>query len=287
MSAKSEVMSELQTVERVIRPKNGLAALDFSELWRYRELFLQLAWRNVLIRYKQTYLGISWAILQPLLTTVVFTIIFGKIAKLPDLGVPYAVLTFAGLIPWQFFANALTESSNSLVMSQNMVTKIYFPRVVLPTAAVLSGCMDFLITLGLLVGFMIWYSIPPTPYLFLLPLFFAAAFLASMAVGIWFSALNVKYRDVKYIVPFIVRIGFFASPVAFLSNLTVPEKWRFCYNSLNPMAGIIEGFRFCILGPKFQPYWPGFWAGMAVVLFLLVTGAYYFRTTEKTFADVI
>jgi lipopolysaccharide transport system permease protein len=283
-------MNQASTVEineRIIRPKSGLVAIDFSELWRYRELFLQLAWRNILIRYKQTYLGISWAILQPLLTTVVFTVIFGKMAKLPDLGVPYAVLTFAGLLPWQFFANALTESSNSLVMSQGMVTKIYFPRIVLPAAAVLSGCVDFLISLGLLVGFMIWYSIPPTPTLLLLPFFFAAAFLASIAVGIWFSALNVKYRDVKYIVPFIVRIGFFASPVAFLSNLNVPEKWLLAYNTLNPMAGIIEGFRFCILGSKFQPYWPGFWAGMAVILFLFITGAYYFRTTEKTFADVI
>jgi lipopolysaccharide transport system permease protein len=173
-------------------------------------------------------------------------------------------------------------------MSQSMVTKIYFPRIVLPASAVLSGCVDFLISLGLLAGFMIWYKIPPTPYLLLLPLFFAAAFTASMAVGIWFSALNVKYRDVKYIVPFIVRIGFFASPVAFLSN-HVPylEKWLFWYNCLNPMAGFIEGFRLCILGPNFQPYWPGFWAGMAVILFLLVAGAYYFRTTEKTFADVI
>jgi lipopolysaccharide transport system permease protein len=283
-------MSQSNTIElseRIIRSRRGLLPIDFSELWRYRELFLQLAWRNVLIRYKQTYLGISWAILQPLLTTIVFTVIFGRMAKLPDMGVPYAVLTFAGLLPWQFFANALTESSSSLVMSQSMVTKIYFPRIVLPTAAVLSGCIDFLITLGLLGGFMVWYSIPPTPYLLLLPLFFAATFLASMAAGIWFSALNVKYRDVKYIVPFIVRIGFFASPVAFLSNLTVPTKWLFGYNCFNPMAGIIEGFRFCILGPKFQPYWPGFWAGMAVIIFLLVTGAVYFRTTEKTFADVI
>lgn len=283
-------MSQASTVEfseRIIRPKRGLVAIDFAELWRYRELFVQLAWRNVLIRYKQTYLGISWAILQPLLTTIIFTVIFGKVAKLPNMGVPYPVLIFAGLVPWQFFANALTESSNSLVMSQGMVTKIYFPRIVLPTAAILSGCVDFLITLGLLAGFMIWYKIPPTPYLLLLPLFFAATFLASIAVGIWFSALNVKYRDVKYIVPFIMRIGFFASPVAFLSNINVPEKWIFWYNCVNPMAGIIEGFRFCILGPRFQPYWPGFWAGMAVVTFLLVTGTYYFRTTEKTFADVI
>ena len=283
-------MNQADTVEvseRVIRPKRGLVAIDFAELWRYRELFLQLAWRNVLIRYKQTYLGISWAVLQPLLTTVVFTVIFGKVAKLPSQGVPYPVLIFAGLLPWQFFANALTESSNSLVASQSMITKIYFPRIVLPASAVLSGCIDFLITCGLLILFMLWYAIPFTPYLALVPLFFACAFLAASAAGFWFSALNVKYRDVKYIVPFIVRIGFFVSPVAILSNLTIPQKWLFWYNCLNPMAGIIEGFRFCILGPEFQPYWPGFWAGMAVVLLLLITGSYYFRTTEKTFADVI
>jgi lipopolysaccharide transport system permease protein len=283
-------MNQAGTVEvneRIIRPKRGLVAIDFGELWRYRELFLQLAWRNVLIRYKQTYLGISWAVLQPLLTTIIFTVIFSRVAKLPSQGVPYAILTFAGLLPWQFFANALTESSNSLVASQNMITKIYFPRIVLPASAVLSGCVDFLITVGLLILFMLWYKISFTLYLLWLPLFFAAAFLASAAVGFWFSALNVKYRDVKYVVPFIVRIGILISPVAYLSNLSVPEKWLFWYNCLNPMAGIIEGFRFCILGPNFQPYWPGFWAGMTVVLLLLVTGSYYFRTTEKTFADVI
>jgi lipopolysaccharide transport system permease protein len=287
-STGEKIEANLKNTEnqvRVIQAKHGFVAIDFRELWRYRELGWQLAWRSVLIRYKQTYLGIAWAVLQPLLTTVVFTVVFGKLGNFPDKGAAYPVLVFAAMLPWQFFANALSESSNSLIASQNMITKIYFPRIIIPASAVLSGCVDFLISLGLLVFIMLWYHVPLTPCLLLLPLFFLVAFIASMAMGLWFSALNVKYRDVKYVVPFIVRMGFFVSPVGFLSEKA--GKWLMTYSTLNPLVGVIDGFRWCILGPKFEPYWPGFWAGFAVVIVLLISGACYFRSTEKTFADVI
>lgn len=277
--------------ERIIRPRKGLAALDFAELWRYRELFLMLAWRNVLIRYKQTYIGIAWAVLQPFMIMVVFSIIFGKLAKMPDGGVPYPILTFAAILPWQFFANALSESSNSLVASQNMISKIYFPRLLIPLSSVLSGTLDFLVSLGLLFILMLWFGVSFTWYLLLLPVFFLVAFVTAFAVGTWFSALNVKYRDVKYVVPFIVRMGLYISPVGFLTSSLVPEVipadkllW---YYGLNPMAGVIDGFRWCILGPGFTPNWTGFLLSLGVVTAILIPGLFYFRTTEKTFADVI
>lgn len=271
--------------ERVIRPRHGLAALDFPELWRYRDLFWMLSWRNVLIRYKQTYIGVAWAVLQPLLIMAVFTVIFGKLAKMSSNGAPFAIFSFAGLLPWLFFSNALSESSNSLVASQNMITKIYFPRLLIPMSAVLSGVLDFLISLVLLFGLIIWYQVPLTIHLFLLPFFFFITFLAALAVGMWFSALNVKYRDVKYIVPFIVRMGIYVSPVGYLSS-EFYSRWGHWYG-LNPLVGIIDGYRWCILGPGFEPNWTGFGLGMAVILVLLVTGAYYFRSTEKNFADII
>ncbi len=271
--------------ERVLRPRHGLVALNFRELWRFRELFWLLSWRNVLIRYKQTYLGVAWAVLQPLLTMVVFTIVFGKVAKMDSKGAPFAVFNFAALLPWMFFANALSESSNSLVASQNMITKVYFPRLIIPASAVLSGALDFLISFAMLLGLMAWFQVPFTSQLFLLPVFFAPTFLAAMAAGLWFSALNVKYRDVKYVVPFIVRLGIYICPVGFLSEKFY--QWFGDWYGLNPLVGLIDGFRWCILGAEFEPYWPGFWLGQAVIVLLLVTGAYYFRATEKTFADVI
>lgn len=271
--------------ERVLRPRHGLVALNFRELWRFRELFWLLSWRNVLIRYKQTYLGVAWAVLQPLLTMVVFTIVFGKVAKMDSKGAPFAVFNFAALLPWMFFANALSESSNSLVASQNMITKVYFPRLIIPTSAVLSGALDFLISFAMLLGLMAWFHVPFTSQLFLLPVFFVPTFLAAMAAGLWFSALNVKYRDVKYVVPFIVRLGIYICPVGFLSEKFY--QWFGNWYGLNPLVGLIDGFRWCILGAAFEPYWPGFWLGQAVIVLLLVTGAYYFRATEKTFADVI
>ena len=287
MNATAEMLPSAAKVAetRVIKAKRGLRAIDFQELWRYRELFWLLSWRNVLIRYKQTYLGIAWAVLQPFLTMVVFSVIFGQIGKFPTKGAPYPVLVFVALLPWQFFANALSESSNSLVSAQNMISKIYFPRLIIPASAALSGCVDFLISVVLLFAIMLWYHVPFTINLLLLPVFFLVAFIASLAMGFWFSALNVKYRDVKYVVPFIVRMGFFISPVGFLSDKA--GQWLGWYSTLDPLVGVIDGFRWCVLGPNFEPYWPGFWSGLAVVLVLLVTGAYYFRSTEKTFADVI
>jgi len=271
--------------ERVLRARHGMGAINPAELWRYRELFLFLSWRDILIRYKQTYLGIAWAVLQPLLTMMVFTVIFGRLARFPGHGEPYAIITMAGIVPWQFFSNALSESSNSLVASANMISKVYFPRLIVPASSVLSGVMDFLIAVLLTIILMAIYHVPFTARLSMLPLFFAAVCVVAMAAGVWLSALNVKYRDVKYIVPFFTRLGAYVSPVGFLSEI-VPARWRFWYE-LNPMAGIIDGFRWCILGPAFKPAWPSFCASMGVTALLLLTGIVYFRSTERSFADVI
>jgi lipopolysaccharide transport system permease protein len=270
---------------RIIRPKKGLVEIDFRELWRYRELFWFLAWRDVLVRYKQTVIGVAWAALQPLLTMVVFTIVFGRLAKFPSHDAPYAVMTFAALLPWQFFANAMSQSSNSLVGSAHIISKVYFPRLIVPVSATVSGVVDLSISLVILLGLILWHGVPLTIHLLLLPLFFIVGFMAAFAVGLWLSALNVKYRDVKYVTPFLVRMGLFVSPVGFMSSV-VPQKWQFWY-SLNPMVGVIDGFRWCILGPRFEPYWVGFWSSFGIVMVLLISGAYYFRFTEKTFADVI
>jgi len=271
--------------ERVIRAKRGLVAIDFQELWRYRELFWFLAWRDILIRYKQTAIGVAWAVLQPVLTMLVFTVVFGRLAKLPSNGAPYAVMTFAAVLPWQFFANAMSASSGSLVASANMVRKVYFPRLIIPASSTVSGALDFAISFVILLVLMLWYGTPLRVHLLLLPVFGLICMLAAFGVGLWLSALNVKYRDVKYVVPFLVRMGLYVSPVGFLSSV-VPGRWRFWYG-LNPMVGVIDGFRWAVLGPEFEPYWPGVRMSVAVVLVTLVSGAYFFRTTEKTFADVI
>lgn len=272
--------------ERVLRPHKGLVALNLPELWRFRELFGFLAWRDILVRYKQTYLGVAWAVLQPVLTMVIFTVLFGRFAKFPSNGAPYEVLVLAGLLPWQLFANALTESSNSLVASARIISKVYFPRLIIPASAVLSGFLDALIGVVILFVLMPVYGVEFRPHLLLLPVFFGLAFLAAFAVGVWFSALNVRYRDVKYIVPFFTRIGMYVTPVAFLWTSLVPERWVFWY-SLNPLVGVIDGFRWCILGPAFEPHWMGFCTSNLVTLVLLGTGLVYFRATERTFADVI
>jgi lipopolysaccharide transport system permease protein len=260
-------------------------AIDFGELWRYRELFFILAWRDILIRYKQTYLGVAWALIQPLLTMVIFTVVFGKLAKFPTNGAPYPVLTFAALLPWQFFANALGQSSNSLVASSNMISKVYFPRLIIPASAILSGLIDFLISGAIMLALMVWYGVPFGWHLFLLPFFLFIAAASAFAGGIWLSALNVKYRDVTFMAPFITRMGLYVSPVAFLSSI-VPERWRFLY-SLNPMAGVIDGFRWCILGEDFGPYWPGFGASLVILACIAAGGLMYFRSSEKRFADII
>jgi lipopolysaccharide transport system permease protein len=250
--------------------------INFKELWRYRELLVFLIWRDILVRYKQTAIGIAWAVIQPVLTMVVFTVIFGRIAKLPSGGAPYAVMTFAAVLPWQFFATALTQGSGSVVGSSNMI---------IPACTTLSGIVDFAISFIILLGLMVWYKVELTMHLFLLPLFLLLGFATAFGVSLWLSTLNVKYRDIRYVVPFIVRIGMYVSPVGFISSI-IPEKWLFWY-SLNPMVGVIDGFRWAILGANFEPYWPGVWASLGVVIVILVSGMYYFRSMEKTFADVI
>jgi lipopolysaccharide transport system permease protein len=257
----------------------------WQDLWNYRELFYFLAWRDILVRYKQTVIGIAWALIRPILTMIVFTAIFGGLAKLPSDGAPYPVMVFAAMLPWQFFANALAECSNSVVGNANMISKVYFPRLVVPTSAVIVSFVDFLISALILVGLMLWYQFLPDWRILTLPLFIAVAFAASMGAGLWLAALNVKYRDFRIIVPFIVQFGLYVSPVGFSSNI-VPAQWRFLY-SLNPMVGVIDGFRWALLGGKAQLYLPGFALSLVIVGLLLASGIWYFRKTERTFADII
>lgn len=258
----------------------------WMDLWRYRELFYFLAWRDILVRYKQTYVGIAWALVRPFLTMVVFTVVFGKLGKFPSEGTaPYPIMVFAAMLPWQFFSNSLSESSNSLVGNANLISKVYFPRLIIPSSAVITSFVDFLISALILIGLMLWYQFVPGWRLLTLPLFITIAFAASMGIGLWLTALNVKYRDFRYIVPFIVQFGLYISPVGFSSSI-VPENWRLLY-SLNPMVGVIDGFRWAILGGDVRIFWPGFLISNGLVLLFLVTGVWYFRRTEKTFADVI
>jgi len=273
------------SIERIIKPKRGFVPIDFGELWRFKELFWFLALRNIMIRYKQTVIGIAWAVIQPILVMIVFTVIFGRLAKLPSNGIPYPVLTFLGVLPWNFFSNALTQSSNSLLSNSAMISKIYVPRLIIPTSAVISGIIDLGISFLILVGLMVFYNVIPSSTVFFLPLFVLFAVVTSLGIGLWFSALNVEYRDVKYVVPFIVRMGLYISPVGFLSSV-VPEKYQFLY-SLNPMVGVIDGFRWCLLGGKVTPYWAGFWLSACLAVILLICGMFYFKRMERTFADVI
>jgi len=257
----------------------------WKDLWRYRELFYFLAWRDILVRYKQTAIGFAWALIRPFLTMIVFTVVFGSLAKLPSEGVPYPILVFAAMLPWQFFANALSECSNSLISNANLISKVYFPRLIVPASAVIVSFVDFMISGWILLGLMVWYNFVPSWRILTLPLFILIAFAAAIGGGLWLAALNVKYRDFRYIVPFIVQFGLYISPVGFSSSI-VPEKWRLLY-SLNPMVGVIDGFRWAILGGHAKLYWPGFTLSTGLVAFLVVSGAWYFRKTERTFADVI
>lgn len=259
--------------------------IDLGELWRYRELIFILGWRDVQVKYKQMSIGVLWAVIRPVLTMVVFTVIFGKVANLPSGGVPYPILTFAGLLPWQLFSNCLSDINSSVVRSGGMVTKIYFPRLVLPVGAIVSSLVDFLIACGILAALMAWYGIAPTPAVILLPLFLLLTLLAALGIGLWFAALNVEYHDFAYVVPFFISLGMFVSPVAYSTNV-IPESWRALY-SLNPMVGAIDGFRWALLGQNFLPNWNGLMISAVVMMVLLVTGAFYFRKTERAFADVI
>jgi lipopolysaccharide transport system permease protein len=257
----------------------------WQDLWRYRELLAFLAWRDILVRYKQTVIGVAWAVLRPVLTMLVLVAVFSKLARLPSQGVPYPVLVFAGLLPWQFFSTAFTEAGSSLITNANMISKIYFPRLIIPFSAVVVSFVDFLVSLAIMAGLMLWYGFTPGWQLLALPLFTLLAFGAALGAGLWIAALNVKYRDFRYIVPFVVQLGTYISPVGFSSSI-VPEKWRLLY-SLNPMVGVIDGFRWSILGGKIPLYMPSIWMSIAIVGVILIWGTVYFRGTERTFADVI
>jgi lipopolysaccharide transport system permease protein len=268
----------------VLEPSRGSIRLNLRDVWAYRELLFFLIWRDVKVRYKQTALGAAWAILQPVMTMIVFSVFFGKLAKIPSDGVPYPVFAFTALLPWQLFASALSESGNSLVSSQNLITKVYFPRLVIPIAAVLSGLVDFAISFVVLLGLMWYFGIVPTAAIMLLPLFVLFAVVTALSAGLWLSALNVTYRDVRYTIPFLTQLWLFATPVAYPSSL-VPEKWRALYG-LNPMAGVVEGFRWALTGKAQAPGMLLF-VSVAAVIVLGVGGLLYFRRMETTFADVV
>ena len=256
------------------------------DLWRYRELFRVLAWRDLAVRYKQTVIGAAWAVIRPFLTMIVFTFVFGRIAKLPsDGGAPYPLMVFAGMLPWTFFSSGLSEASNSLINNANLISKVYFPRLIVPTATVVVAFVDFLITFSILLVLMLWYQYPPGWRMLVLPAFILLAFFASMGPALWITALNVKYRDFRYVIPFIVQFGLYISPVGFSSNV-IPEKWRLLF-SLNPMVGVIDGFRWCILGGQSPLYLPGLVASLGVTTFFLWYGIRRFRKMEQSFADLI
>jgi lipopolysaccharide transport system permease protein len=255
----------------------------WRDLWRYRELFYFLAWRDILVRYKQTVIGVGWALLQPLVTTIVLTVVFGKLAKFPSGGVPYPVFVFAAMLPWQFFSRAFSEAGNSLIADSNLISKIYFPRLIVPATSVVTALIDFLISAAFLAPLMAWYLYMPGWRVFTLPLFLLLAFAAAIGFGLWAAALNVSYRDFRYVVPFVVQIGTYISPVGF-SSAIVPSRFRLLY-SLNPLVGIIDGFRWALLGEPL--YVPGLLLSAGIVMAVAVTGTWYFRTTEKRFADII
>jgi lipopolysaccharide transport system permease protein len=285
MTANSQPISQpLEQPEMVIEPTQGWLSLELNDLWRYRELLYFLTWRDIKVRYKQTALGAAWAILQPLLTMVLFSVVFGYFAGLPSEGIPYPVFTLTALLPWQLFAYALTQSSTSLVNDKNLITKIYFPRLVIPLSSVLSALLDFAITLLLLIAMMLIYQIPMTWRLLTLPLFVGFALATAMSVSLWLSALNVQYRDVRYTLPFLTQFWMYATPIAYSATI-VPERFRWLY-SLNPMTGVVEGFRWALLGTESLTIQP-ILISILAVLALLLGGVMYFKRMEDNFADVV
>jgi len=268
----------------VIEPPKGWMHINVRELWAYRELLGLLAWRDVSVRYKQSLVGFGWAVIQPLMTMIIFTVIFGKFAKLPSDGLPYPIFTYCALLPWGYFARSLNDSSDSLVGSANLITKVYFPRMILPLSKVFAGLIDFAIAFTILWGMMFWYRIPPNAGIFLLPLFILLAMLTALGTGLWLTALNVKYRDVRFVVPFLTQLWMYASPVAYSTSL-IPEKWQWLYG-LNPMVGVIEGFRWALLG-KSAPNIEMMAVSFGIVLVVLAGGLFYFRKMEQTFADIV
>lgn len=285
MSIATEIADRPNALPTVrIEPRRGWVALRLSELWEYRELFFFLTWRDIKVRYKQTLLGASWAIIQPFCTMVVFSLFFGYLAGLESDGAPYPVFSYVALVPWTFFANALAQSSNSLVQGQNLIQKVYFPRLALPVSSVLAGVVDFLLAFLVLILMLLFYGIAPTWKIAVLPLLMALAFITSLGVGLWLSALNVRYRDVRYAVPFLTQFWMFASPIVYSSTM-LDEPWRTLYG-INPMAGVVEGFRWALIGTDTAPG-PMILVSSAVSLMILITGAFYFRRLEKTFADIV
>ena len=288
MAAVREIEFQMQGGDTLpvlrIKPSKGWVSLKLGELWQYRELLYFLIWRDIKVRYKQTALGAAWAIIQPVMTMVVFSLFFGKLGKIPSDGVPYPIFSYAALVPWTFFANGLTQSSNSLVGSSNLITKVYFPRLAIPMGTVLSGLLDFVLAFIVLLAMMLYYGITPSLNTLWLPVFLLLAVVTSLGVGLWLSALNVEYRDVRYVVPFLTQFWMLATPIAYPSSL-LHEPWRTIYG-LNPMVGVVEGFRWALLGSRMAPG-PIIAASSLAAVVILVSGAFYFRRMEKTFADVV
>lgn len=267
-----------------IAPSSGWVPLHLREFWEYRELLYFLVWRNIKVRYKQTVLGAAWAVIQPLCTMIVFSIFFGALAGISSDGVPYPIFAYSALVPWTYFSNAVAQSSSSLEMDERLLTKIYFPRLFVPLASVLSGLVDFAIAFLVLLSMMLFYGVVPTPAILATPLFLGLAIASATAVGLWLSALNVQYRDVRYVIPFLVQFWLFATPIAYPSSI-VPERWRAIYG-LNPMVGVVDGFRWALLGQTTRPG-PALLVSGTTVVLLLIGGLYYFRRAERTFADVV
>jgi lipopolysaccharide transport system permease protein len=277
-------VSQAPVAITIVEPRKAFWDLELGSLWEYRELLFFLVWRDIKVKYKQTALGVAWAVLQPILATLVFSIFFGRLARMPSDGIPYPVFVYVAMVPWQYFANALTESSNSLVASQNLIKKVYFPRLVIPLGSVIAGLVDFCFAFIVLIGMMFYYGITPSRTIFLFPVFLLLAVCTALAIGLWMSALNVQYRDVKYTIPFLTQFWMFATPVVYPASL-VPAKWRAWYG-LNPMAGVIDGFRYALLGRAAKPG-PMIYVSAAAVAVLLLGGLLYFRKMESTFADVV
>ncbi len=277
--------SKLGEFDLIIEPNKGTG--DFLlELLKYRELFFFMAWKDIIVRYKQTVVGVAWSVVRPFLSMVVFTVIFGRVANLPTEGsAPYPIMVFSALLPWQYFSNSMTNSAGAVMRSSSMVNKVYFPRLILPTSSVIVSIVDFLISFAMLCILMLVYRFMPSPYILLMPIFFIPATLAALGIGYWFSAVGVKYRDFHYILPFIVQFGMYVSPVGFSSSV-IPARWRLVY-SLNPMVGVIDGFRWCIQGTEVSLYPPAFLISIVSSVLLFYFGLYFFKKTEKTFADFI
>ena len=268
----------------VIKPPSKFINLSFREIYDHKDLLYFLVWRDIKVRYKQTALGVAWVVLQPLISMIIFTIIFGKIARLPSEGVPYAVFTYSALLPWQLFAYSLAQSSQSLVANEKLITKIYFPRIIIPMAPIFAGLFDFLISFAVFIAILVFYGITPGFALIYLPLFILLVVLTSLGVGLWLTALNVRFRDVRYTVPFLTQVWFYLTPVAYSAKL-IPESWQFVYR-LNPMIGPVEGFRWALLN-KAAPALSVLWVSAALSLVLLISGLFYFQKVEGEFADII